>query len=165
MDNAATTLLVQGALEATAACLAAMRRSLDQMQRLLPVTPGQLKAMTLEDADRVAAFLKRFENLVEVSQRQLFRASLVLAEEEHQHISARQVRDRLGGLGLLAEPDDWKLIVEARHRTAHVYPSGDDRAADALNAAFAQAERAVQLIAPMLAEVEARFAPLFETQS
>ncbi len=154
-----TARLVREALESTRLCLAALERSLRQVGELLPATAGELARMGPEDADRIAAFLKRFENLVEVSRKQLFRSALVMAAEEHEHVSARQVRDRLGKLKLLAEPEEWAAVVEARHRVAHVYPSGDARAADALNEAYRQARAAFRLISPIPDALERRFGP------
>ena len=158
MQDAAAGL-VREALAATRPCLAALQRSLQQVSGVLPATAGALARMSLKDADRVAAFLKRFENLVEVSRKQLFRAALVLAGEEHEHASARQIRERLGELELLSEPNEWAEVVEARHRAAHVHPAGDVRAADALNEAYRQARAALHLIGPMPDELERRFGP------
>lgn len=149
--------LIRDILSTTRLCVAALRRSLSQVEQLFPLTPERLSDIDLDTADLLAAFLKRFENLVEISHRQLFRAALVLGGEEHQHESARQIRDRLGRLEILADPDEWKKVMDARHRTAHVYPLGDVRAAAALNDAFAMAHRAMGLIAPMPAELERRF--------
>lgn len=153
----ATREVVDEAYLAADRCLASLIESRAAIARHFPLTADGLAEITDPDEIVIDAFLKRFENLVEVGQRRLFRAAMITGEEEHDGMSARELRERLGRIGLLASPDDWKTIADTRHRTAHVYPIGDARTAEVLNEAFQRSGRAVELISGMLDGLRRRF--------
>ena len=86
--------------------------------------------------DDLDAFLKRYEQLVNTIQDELFKAIAVVGGEDVRGLARREVTELMARLGALPSASDFRQLVAIRNRIAHVYPDDPERQAANLNAAF-----------------------------
>jgi hypothetical protein len=126
--------------QAITARLAAKLR--DVLARLAPYLPFDAERVEAVEADNsllTDAFLKRFENLVNHLQDQLWRQ--VAVEQGFRNpadMSRRDLADLMEKLDLLASADDFAEVVRTRNRLSHLYPGDPARQATRLNQACKQ---------------------------
>lgn len=113
---------------------ASLRRSLDRLAPLLPIDANGAVALDEDGRDRMDAFIKRFENLVNTLQDQVFR---LIAEHglarDPARMSRRDTLDYMEKPGVLAEADPFHDAVRLRNRLSHMYPDDPARQAGQLN--------------------------------
>lgn len=128
------------ALAQAAAAAASLRGSLTRLAPLFPMDGARLAALDEERREGPDALLKRFENLVNTLQDQVFR---LVAEWEQardpRHLSRRDVLDYLEKIGALDSADQFLDAVNIRNRLSHLYPADPDRQAGQFNRAYAAA--------------------------
>lgn len=121
------------ALTVVARRLTATRR---RAARLFPLTAsavGQLDERTIESLD---AMVKRFEQLQNGLQDQLFRTLALIEGEDLRDRTRRDVAELMERIGVLASAADWAELAILRNRLAHAYPTDKRRQARVLNDTF-----------------------------
>lgn len=137
------------ALAVTARLATRLRDALDQLEPYIPFDADRVEAVEAANPLLTDAFLKRFENLVNHLQDQLWRR--VAVEEglrDPDRMSRRDLADLMEKLGLLPSADAFLDVVRTRNRLSHVYPPDPGRQARRLNDACARS-------APLLAAADA----------
>lgn len=127
------------ALAVTARLAARLRDVLDQLAPYLPLDAERVEAVETANSLPTDAFLKRFENLVNHPQDQLWRR--VAVEQGFRNpadMSRRDLADLMEKLGLLASADDFTDVIRTRNRLSHLYPADPARQATRLNQAHEQ---------------------------
>lgn len=123
----------------TAGLAAKLRDVLVQLAPYLPFDAERVEAVEAANSLLTDAFLKRFENLVNHLQNQLWRR--VAVEQGFRNpadMSRRDLADLMEKLGLLASADDFVEVVRVRNRLSHLYPGDPARQATRLNQAHKQ---------------------------
>lgn len=129
--------LVAQALRAAVGCSRRLQRSQRQLAAIFPLSPRALEAMDAETEDDLDAFLKRFEQLVTITQDELFKGIAVLGGEDIRGLARREVSELMERLGALPSAARFRALVAIRNRIAHVYPDALDRQARNVNEAYA----------------------------
>jgi uncharacterized protein YutE (UPF0331/DUF86 family) len=122
----------------------ALRRSLARLAPSFPFDAARVAGQDEAARTETDAFLKRFENLVNHLQDQVWRR--IVAEEglrDPATMSRRDILDYMEKLGVIASADDVLDVVRVRNRLSHLYPTDAERQAGQLNRAYAAAERAL----------------------
>lgn len=77
--------------------------------------------------------MKRFEQLVNVIQDELFGAVAVAGAEDMRALARREVAELMERLGAIPSAARFRTIVAIRNRLTHVYPDRPERQAQNLN--------------------------------
>jgi uridylate kinase len=93
-------------------------------------------ALPSEVEDDLDAFLKRYEQLVNTIQDELFKVVAIVGGEDIRGLARREVAELMARLGALPSAASFRLLVTIRNRIAHVYPDDPERQAANLNAAY-----------------------------
>ncbi len=127
-------------LEAIGDRVRALVVALGEDLRLLGPVPSDLAGFeAMGEASRVGsrALLKTVEQLEDQMMR-LFRTLLQARDVDTKDMFARDVTNRMAGLGIVANTDAWMQVVKLRNRLVHDYPlTSDARFAKLVEAAAA----------------------------
>ncbi|MBX9699982.1 MAG: hypothetical protein K2X74_11135 [Acetobacteraceae bacterium] len=135
------------AIARSEAIAASLQRSRSRLAPLFPLDAARVAALTEEQREALDALLKRFENLVNHLQDQVFRLVADHARVgDTAALSRRDVLDYLEKIGALDSADAVLDAARARNRLAHVYPDEPDRQAGQLNRAFATSQAALDAV-------------------
>lgn len=105
-----------------------MRDALDQMQPYIPFNADRVDAVEAANPLLTDAFPKRFENLVNHLQDQLWRRVAVeQGFRDPDRMSRRDLADLMEKLELLPSADEFLDVVRTRNRLPHVYPPDPSR--------------------------------------
>jgi hypothetical protein len=136
--------------------LQALRRSLARIDAHRTTLAGRLPLGAaalerLDDADlvRIEALMKKFEQFVD-DLRRVARGVLLLAAEDVEGRSHRQLLDRLASLGVIGSAEAVVKLIALRNRLTHDYSSAPDKQAAMVNALHEKAGT----LAPLLAGIE-----------
>jgi uncharacterized protein YutE (UPF0331/DUF86 family) len=125
------------ALRAAAACARRLVRSQRTLAARFPLSPATLGTLPEDVEDDLDAFLKRYEQLVNSIQDELFTSVAILGGEDIRRLARREVSELMERLGALPSAERFRGLVAIRNRIAHVYPDDPDRQARNLNEAYA----------------------------
>ena len=103
-----------------------------------------MESLSVEEDERVVAFLKRVEQLIVLVQDQLFTGLAVLSDVKAKLESRRDYAELMEKVGAVGSADTWRLANRLRNRLAHVYPVASERQAAILNETFALAPELVR---------------------
>jgi hypothetical protein len=131
--------LARQALRSAEGCARRLARSLDTLAAQFPLAPTRLTALPPDLEDDLDAFLKRYEQLVNTIQDELFRVVAIIGGEDVRDLARREVAELMDRLGALPSAASFRLLVAIRNRIAHSYPDDPERQAANLNAAYAAA--------------------------
>jgi hypothetical protein len=127
------------ALAVTERLAARLRDILTQLAPYLPFDAERVEAVEADNSLLTDAFLKRFENLVNHLQDQLWRQVAVeQGFRDPGDMSRRDLADLMEKFGLLASADAFTEVVRTRNRLSHMYPGDPSRQATRLNQARTQ---------------------------
>ena len=129
--------LARQVLLVTESCARRLDRSHKKLAQRFPLTPATVTALAPEVEDDIDAFLKRFEQLVNVIQNEVCKAIAVIGGEDIRGLSRREVVELMERLGALPSAGTFRTLVAIRNRIAHVYPEDPERQARNLNEAYA----------------------------
>ena len=122
------------ALAVTERLAAKLRDALAQLAPYLPFDAERVEAVEADNSLLTDAFLKRFEDLVNHLQDQLWRQVAVeQGFRDPSEMSRRDLADLMEKYGLLASSDAFAGVVRTRNRLSHLYPSDPARQATRLN--------------------------------
>lgn len=136
-----TPLDLPRAVSLVARLAESLRRSRARLAAVFPVNGASVAGFDEATRTEADAFLKRFENLANHLQDQVFR--LIVAAEavrEPAGLSRRDTADYMEKLGVIAASDAFFDAMRVRNRLSHVYPDEPARQAGQLNAAWTAAE-------------------------
>jgi hypothetical protein len=124
-----------------------LQRSLAWLDPRAPLDAASVAAFSEHDRDLSDALLKRFENLVNVLQDQVFR---LIADREMARdpgrMSRRDVLDYMEKIGAVASADMIHDAVLLRNRLSHVYPDDPAMQAGQINRVHAAARTAIAAV-------------------
>ncbi|MCI0548479.1 MAG: hypothetical protein L0027_14485 [Candidatus Rokubacteria bacterium] len=129
--------LARQALRAAEGCARRLARSRQILAGRFPLSPAGVRTMDPELEDDLDAFLKRYEQLVNALQDELFKAVAIVGEEDIRGLARREVSELMDRLGALPSAARFRTLVAIRNRIAHSYPDEPDRQARNLNEAYA----------------------------
>lgn len=120
---------------------ARLEKEAGQVAHLFPIPPDRLDSGSgsalsdLEDS-LTTAFLKRFQDMVDVLSRRLMRSIAQMSGEDTAALLARDIANLMEKIGIITDRDQWLSIIALR--TAIVHDYADDAAAlvHRLNACF-----------------------------
>ena len=118
--------------------------SLARVSHLLPIDADRLETVSVEEDERLVAFLKRVEQLIVLAQDQIFTGVAVLSDVKAKLESRRDHAELMEKVGAVGSADTWRLANRLRNRLAHVYPVASDRQAAIQNETFALAPELVR---------------------
>jgi uncharacterized protein YutE (UPF0331/DUF86 family) len=104
---------------------------------VFPLDPETLATLTADVEDDLDAFLKRFEQLVNTVQDDMFKAIALTGGEDVRGLARREIAELMERLGALPSAATFRVLVAIRNRIAHVYPDEPERQARNLNEAYA----------------------------
>jgi uncharacterized protein YutE (UPF0331/DUF86 family) len=133
--------LARQAVLAAAGCARRLERSHGKLAHRFPLTATVVTALSPEIEDDLDAFLKRFEQLVNTIQDELFKTIAVLGGEDVRGLARREVAELMERLGAIPSAATFRTLVAIRNRIAHVYPDDPERQASNLNEAYAAVAR------------------------
>lgn len=131
------TSLARQALVAAAGCVRRLRRSQKKLTQRFPLNAAAVGNLSPEIEDDLDAFLKRFEQLVNTLQDEIFKAIAVLGGEDIRGLARREIAELMERLGALPSAATFRTLTAIRNRVAHVYPDDPERQATNLNEAYA----------------------------
>lgn len=124
------------ALRSADGCARRLARSHALLSAEFPMSALRIAALPAEVEDGVDAFLKRYEQLVNAIQDELFKAVAIAGGEDLRGLARREVTELMARLGALPSAEGFRLLVAIRSRVAHSYPDDPGRQAASLNAAY-----------------------------
>jgi uncharacterized protein YutE (UPF0331/DUF86 family) len=128
--------LARQALRSAEACARRLRRSQGTLAAQFPLSPARVAALPPEVEDDVDAFLKRYEQLVNAIQDELFKVVAIVGGEDVRGLARREVAELMDRLGAVPSAAGFRVLVAIRNRIAHSYPDDPERQAENLNAAY-----------------------------
>ncbi len=105
-------------------------------ERLSKADAVSIESLSFEERTRVEALFKCYEQLFDLSSRQLMRAVLIALQEKIQGIAAIDAYNRLESLGAIEDANLWKDMGTLRNRLTHAYPLEPEKQALAFNEAL-----------------------------
>jgi hypothetical protein len=108
--------------------------------------------------DDLDAFLKRYEQLVNTIQDDLFKAVAIIGGEDIRGLARREVAELMDRLGALPSATQFRTLVAIGNRIAHSYPDNPDRQARNLNKAYGAVSDLLAAYERVRAYLEARLA-------
>ena len=128
--------LARQALRSAEGCARRLARSQGKLAAQFPLSPARLTALPPDVEDDLDAFLKRYEQLVNTIQDELFRVVAIVGGENVRGLARREMAELMDRLGALPSAASFRLLVAIRNRIAHSYPDDPERQAGDLNAAY-----------------------------
>lgn len=104
--------------------------------RDFPLDAAVLSQWGDEERERLHALLRMFDQLYDLTTRQLFRGLLFLSGETLDGLSARNRFRRVEALRGIASADRWIELGTTRNVLAHDYPTRPDKQAERANLAW-----------------------------
>ena len=129
--------LARQTLVAAAGCARRLRRSQKKLAPHFPLSAAAVADPSPESEDDLDAFLKRFEQLTNAIQDEIFKAIAVLGGEDIHGLARREIAELMERLGALPSAATFRTLTAIRNRIAHVYPDDPERQAGNLNEAYA----------------------------
>jgi len=134
--NPEEAALARQALRSAEGCARRLARSQGKLAAQFPLSPARLTALPPDLEDDLDAFLKRYEQLVNTIQDELFKVVAIVGGEDVRGLARREVAELMDRLGALPSAASFRLLVAIRNRIAHSYPDDPERQAGNLNAAY-----------------------------
>ena len=128
--------LARQALRSAEGCARRLARSQGKLAAQFPLSPARVTALPPDVEDDLDAFLKRYEQLVNTIQDELFKVVAIVGGEDVRGLARREVTELMDRLGALPAAASFRLLVAIRNRIAHSYPDDPERQAGNLNAAY-----------------------------
>lgn len=128
--------LVRQALRSADGCARRLGRSHCKLSAQFLLSAARVTALPPEVEDDLDAFLKRYEQLVNTIQDELFKVVAIVGGEDVRGLARREVSELMARLGALPSAESFRLLVAIRNRIAHSYPDDPGRQAANLNAAY-----------------------------
>lgn len=111
-----------------------------RLDRLMPMAEVQVDALTLDEEDKVLAFLKRFEQFADMVHRTLRLLAQIAELGRIERLTPRDVANRAEKLGLVEDAEIWARIVRARNHLTHEYALNAATRVQRMNEAWALRE-------------------------
>jgi uncharacterized protein YutE (UPF0331/DUF86 family) len=134
--KAEETALARQVLRAAEGCARRLVRSQHTLAEHFPLSPTALAELPVETEDDLDAFLRRYEQLVNTIQGELFKLVVVVGGEDARGLARREVAELMDRLGAIPSAAGFRALVAIRNRIAHLYPDDPERQAGNLNAAY-----------------------------
>jgi hypothetical protein len=134
--NPEEAALARQALRSAEGCARRLARSQGKLAAQFPLSPPRVTSLPHDVEDDLDAFLKRYEQLVNAIQDELFKVVAIVGGEDVRDLARREVAELMDRLGALPSAATFRLLVTIRNRIAHSYPDDPERQAGNLNAAY-----------------------------
>jgi len=116
---------------------ARMMSAYQKIQHKLPLQPVNYLQLNEEDITHIDQFLFRYAKLQDAIGQRLFKAMLILLQEEVEHLPFLDMLNRLEKLNLIASAEKWQELREIRNAISHEYDDSPELMVQVLNAIFA----------------------------
>ena len=130
------TALARQALRSAEGYARRLTRSQGKLAAQFPLSPARVTALPPDVEDDLDAFLKRYEQLVNTIQDELFKAVAIVGGEDVRGLARREVAELMDRLGALPAAASFRPLVAIQNRIARSYPDDPERQAGNLNAAY-----------------------------
>ncbi len=141
-------------LASAAEIAARLAYSKRRIKPLIPLEPERITRLSAEQDERIDAFLKRFEALVDQVSGKLFRGVAYMEQEPTNGFSRRDLSMLMEKLGVLESADRWAELVLLRNKSTH--PDEPERSAGRVNEAFGQTDFLLGLVQAIQAYASAK---------
>lgn len=138
--NPEEAALARRALRSAAGCARRLARSGAKLASRFPLSAEDVTALPPDVEDDIDAFLKRYEQLVNTIQDELFKVIAMVGGEDIRGLARREVAELMDRLGAVPSAAGFRALVTIRNRIAHSYPDEPRRQAANLNAAYASVD-------------------------
>jgi len=120
--NPEEAALARQALRSAEGCARRLARSQGKLAAQFPLSPARVTALPPDVEDDLDAFLKRYEQLVNTIQDELFKVVAIVGGEDVRGLARREMAELMDRLGALPSAASFRLLVAIRNRIAHSYP-------------------------------------------
>jgi uridylate kinase len=127
--------LARQALRSAEGCARRLARSHGKLSGQFLLSAARVTALPPDVEDDLDAFLKRYEQLINAIQDELFKVVAIGGGEDVRGLARREVAELMARLGALLSAESFRLVA-IRNRIAHSYPDDPGRQATNLNAAY-----------------------------
>jgi uncharacterized protein YutE (UPF0331/DUF86 family) len=124
------------ALRAAEGCAPRLARSQRTLAAHFPLSAATVTALPPDVEDDLDAFLKRYEQLINAIQDELFKVVAIVGGEDIRGLARREVAELMDRLGALPSAASFRVLVAIRNRIAHMYPDDPERQAGNVSAAY-----------------------------
>ena len=122
-----------------------MRYAMRAMDYFMPLDEAAYARLSMEQIQVVDQFVFRFSKVQDAIGERLFKAALELVGEEVKTRTFLDILNRLEQLGGLESREQWMGLRVIRNRFAHEYDDDAVSMSEALNTAYAQAPRLMEI--------------------
>jgi len=119
---------------------ARMMSAYQKIQHKLPLQPASYLQLKEEDITHIDQFLFRYAKLQDAMGQRLFKAMLILLQEEVEHVPFLDILNKLEKLNLIASAEKWQELREIRNAISHEYDDSPELMTQVLNAVFSSNE-------------------------
>lgn len=130
--------------------------SIEKLRAFIPLSADDIDRLPEDRQESLDAFLKRFEQLVDIIDNRLFRGLALLEQEDISDKSKRDLTLLMEKWGVLTNADAWSGCSILRNRLAHDYPAAPKQQAERVNAAHAAATLLLQTLDGIAERVRSR---------
>ncbi|MDQ7056988.1 MAG: nucleotidyltransferase domain-containing protein [Ghiorsea sp.] len=119
---------------------ARMVSAYQKIQYKLPLQSASYLQLNEEDITHIDQFLFRYAKLQDAMGKRLFKAMLILLQEEVEHVPFLDILHKLEQLNLIASAEKWQELREIRNAIDHEYDDSPELMVQMLNAIFSSKE-------------------------
>lgn len=131
--------------------------SRQRISHLMPLDAGAVASLSVEDEERLDAFLLRFNSLTAMIQDHITRAVLRAEEEDLKDKSKKDQRLLMEKLGALDPRQSFGTLTELRNRIAHHYPDDGAKQAEILQDVYRRSADLLRGYATVRAYADGKF--------
>lgn len=131
--------IMEDGLRTLAEGVDSLRDAVDELSEKAPFTALQMREMSRSEKFVTSAFLKRFEQLEDITAR-MMRTALQAAGTDTGNLQNADIGRRLERLGIIADNRAWRRVVDRRNLLAHEYPNAHEKRAQRFNGAWELAD-------------------------
>lgn len=107
--------------------------ALGKISYLFPFTKESILKLTEEEISYIDQIIYRFSKLQDAVGQKLFKAVLIILDEDTANKSAIDVFNRLEQLEIIEDYERWKDLRDLRNELAHEYEEDENETAEKLN--------------------------------
>ncbi|MDX8378180.1 MAG: hypothetical protein R8L53_09185 [Mariprofundales bacterium] len=119
---------------------ARMMSAYQKIQHTVPLNTVSYLQLNEEDVAHIDQFLFRYAKLQDAMGQRLFKAMLMLLQEDVEHVPFLDILNKMEKLNLIASAETWQELREIRNAIAHEYDDSPELMVQVLNAIFSSHE-------------------------
>ncbi|MDQ6968119.1 MAG: hypothetical protein Q9M14_05480 [Mariprofundaceae bacterium] len=119
---------------------ARMMSAYQKIQHTVPLQSDSYLQLNEEDITHIDQFLFRYAKLQDAMGQRLFKAMLMLLQEDVEHVPFLDMLNKLEKLNLIASAEKWQELREIRNAISHEYDDSPELMVQVLNAILSSHE-------------------------